>query len=253
MPIINGPASIPKPISSIITASRTRRRSRHTLCCRSDKARRADLTPDWISSMSARDRVLIPVLVRVTPCATLTAWEYSEATSLARGGTATQTSARNGVIFGVWSREAYGPKTCRTIPFRPASQSRISAASIFELPERNWNAATMFFCAELITARQDEFEAACVAFARSLSPAACWRRRFWSGRPAYIVADRRFRSSSLNDGIDEPIFSPNAMPPVFGRTNRHPRTRDPQRLFGLYLSDGNRALNHASARRKSRE
>lgn len=46
----------------------------------------------------------------------------------------------------------------------------VKQGSIFDLPERTWDAATMFFCAESITEHQDEFEAACAAFARCVKP-----------------------------------------------------------------------------------
>ena len=42
----------------------------------------------------------------------------------------------------------------------PALRAKTSVrqGSIFDLPERRWDAATMFFCAESITERKDKFE-----------------------------------------------------------------------------------------------
>lgn len=47
------------------------------------------------------------------------------------------------------------------------TKSVVKQGSICDLPERTWDAATMFFCAESITEHQDEFEVASAAFARS--------------------------------------------------------------------------------------
>jgi hypothetical protein len=65
------------------------------------------------------------------------------------------------------TRDAFGAEF--DLPNNPIPSLRAKAAiqqgSVFDLPERRWDASTMFFCAESITERHDEFEAACAAFA----------------------------------------------------------------------------------------
>jgi hypothetical protein len=71
--------------------------------------------------------------------------------------------------FWAVTREAYLPEY--RLPQDPMpmlrTKSVVKQGSICDLPERTWDAATMFFCAESITEHQDEFEVACAAFARS--------------------------------------------------------------------------------------
>jgi hypothetical protein len=64
--------------------------------------------------------------------------------------------------------------------------------SIFDLPGRTWDAATMFFCAESITERQDELEAACAACARCVKPGGALAAAFLLRSPGYVVKDRTF-------------------------------------------------------------
>ena len=83
--------------------------------------------------------------------------------------------------------------TFRKIPI-PALRAKtaLRQGSIFDLPQRAWDAATMFFCAESITGRQDEFEAACAAFARCVRPGGALIAAFLVRSAGYVVADRPF-------------------------------------------------------------
>jgi hypothetical protein len=68
----------------------------------------------------------------------------------------------------------------------------------------------MFFCAESITERQDEFEAACVAFARSVTPGGMLAAAFLVRSAGYVVADRPFPVLSLTPELIEQVFASNA-------------------------------------------
>ena len=113
-------------------------------------------------------------------------------------------------FWGV-TREAYGRSSvCRKTLCRSCARRRVvTQGSIFDLPERTWDAATMFFCAESITERQDEFEAACAAYARCVKPGG-----FGRGLPrasaGYVVADRPFPVLYLSAETIENVFARHA-------------------------------------------
>jgi hypothetical protein len=86
----------------------------------------------------------------------------------------------------------------------------IRQGSVFELPERRWDAATMFFCAESITERQNEFEKACAAFARSVKPGGALIAAFLVRSAGYVVADRAFPVLSLTPESIERVFAQHA-------------------------------------------
>ena len=56
----------------------------------------------------------------------------------------------------------------------------------------------MFFCAESITERQDEFEAACAAFARCVTPGGSLIGTFLVRSSGYVVAKHRFAVLQLS-------------------------------------------------------
>ena len=112
-----------------------------------------------------------------------------------------------------WSvvRDVYRPDPLAEDPMPLLrAKSVIKRGSVFDLPECNWDAATMFFCAESITERQDEFEAACVAFARSVRPGGMLAAAFLVRSAGYIVADRAFPVLSLTPELVEEVFAANA-------------------------------------------
>ncbi|MCC7254019.1 MAG: hypothetical protein IT540_19335, partial [Hyphomicrobium sp.] len=71
-------------------------------------------------------------------------------------------------------------------------------------------AATMFFCAESITERQDEFEAACTAFSRSVRPGGTLAAAFLVRSAGYVVADRPFPVLKLSPETIERVFKAHA-------------------------------------------
>lgn len=78
-----------------------------------------------------------------------------------------------------------------------AAHTEVTQGSIFDVPKRQWDAATMFFCAESITQRQDEFEAACAAFAGAVRPGGAVAAAFLAGSRGYRVGEEDFPAVSV--------------------------------------------------------
>jgi NNMT/PNMT/TEMT family protein len=155
---------------------------------------------------------LIPFLCALPRARRLTAWEYAESNvawleaELQRQDTRPQWRHFWHVV-----RHAYRPDPLTEDPM-PLLRAKcvIQRGSVFDLPKRNWDAATMFFCAESITERQDEFEAACVAFARSVKQGGMLAAAFLVRSAGYIVADRAFPVLRLTPELIEEVFASNA-------------------------------------------
>jgi len=77
-------------------------------------------------------------------------------------------------------------------------RATVLQGSIFDLPARRWDAATMFFCAESITQRQDEFERACAAFARCVRPGGVLAAAFLAGSRGYSVDGEDYPAVSIS-------------------------------------------------------
>jgi hypothetical protein len=156
---------------------------------------------------------LIPFFCALPRAARLTAWEYAKSNvdwleaELKRKEMRSQWHH-----FWRITREAYGPDfdlPADPIPLLRA-KAKIEQGSVFDLPERRWDAATMFFCAESITERQDEFEAACTAFARCVRPGGALIAAFLVRSAGYVVADRPFPVLSLSPESIEAVFAAHA-------------------------------------------
>jgi hypothetical protein len=138
---------------------------------------------------------LFPLFCTLPRARRLTAWEYAESNVAWLEAELARPEARwQWRHFWDVAREAWEPD-CR-LPEDPTSLLRerctISRGSVFELPKRRWDAATMFFCAESITGSRDEFEAACAAYARCAKPGGMLAAAFLVRSGGYIVADRPF-------------------------------------------------------------
>ena len=156
---------------------------------------------------------LIPFFCALARARQLTAWEYAESNvAWLEAELRTERMRPQWRHFWRTAREAYGPGY--DLPENPMallrSKSNVGKGSVFSLPERNWDAATMFFCAESITERQDEFEAACAAFARSVKPGGAMIAAFLVRSAGYIVADRPFPVLCLSADTIETVFSRHA-------------------------------------------
>jgi hypothetical protein len=144
---------------------------------------------------------LIPFFCALPRAARLTAWEYAKSNvDWLEAELASDSMRQQWEHFWRVTREAYGKDA--NLPANPIPELRervtIRQGSIFELPQSQWDAATMFFCAESITERQDEFEAACATFARCVKPGGALIAAFLVRSAGYIVADRPFPVLSLS-------------------------------------------------------
>jgi hypothetical protein len=152
---------------------------------------------------------LIPFFCALPRASRLTAWEYAESNVAWL-----QAELRRDEMRPQWRHfwnvtvDAYGPEW--RLPHDPIPLLRrrctIRQGSIFDLPERTWDAATMFFCAESITERQDEFETACTAFARCVKPGGALIGAFLVRSSGYNVAGRPFPVLALSTEAIESAF-----------------------------------------------
>jgi NNMT/PNMT/TEMT family len=153
---------------------------------------------------------LIPLFCGLPRARSLTVWEYAQSNvawleaELARDAMRPQWQH----FWGV-TRCAYGPDHSLAEDPMPIlrAKTKIRHGSIFDIPERAWDAATMFFCAESISQRQEEFEAACAAYARSVKPGGALIAAFLVRSGGYVVADRPFPVLSLSIETIEEVFS----------------------------------------------
>ena len=152
---------------------------------------------------------LIPLFCALPRAQSLTVWEYAESNiawleaELARDAMRPQWQH----FWGV-TRRAYGSDDLPENPIPVLrAKTTLRQGSIFDIPERGWDAATMFFCAESITQRQDEFEAACAAYARSVKPGGALIAAFLVRSGGYVVADRPFPVLSLSVETIEQVFA----------------------------------------------
>ena len=156
---------------------------------------------------------LIPFFCALPRARRLTAWEYAETNvawlnaELARDDMRSQWRH-----FWDVTRGAYGPEWGLPDNPMPVLRERcdVTQGSIFDLPPRTWDAATMFFCAESITERQDVFEAACAAYARCVRPGGMLAAAFLVRSGGYVVADRPFPVLKLSAETIERVFKAHA-------------------------------------------
>jgi hypothetical protein len=156
---------------------------------------------------------LIPLVCALPRAASLTAWEYAPTNiawleaELARDEMRPQWQHSWQV-----TREAYLPDY--VLPENPLPHLRAKTAihqgSIFDLPERRWDAGTMFFCAESITGQQDEFEAACAAYARCVRRGGTLAAAFLVGTSRYEISGRQFPILCLSVEAIEETFARHA-------------------------------------------
>lgn len=152
---------------------------------------------------------LIPFFCALPRARRLTAWEYaaSNVAWLRRelAGDVLRPQWRH---FWDVTRAAYGEGF--RLPENPlpelAARCTVTQGSVFELPARTWDAATMFFCAESITGRQEEFEEACAAYARAVRPGGTLAAAFLVRSEGYVVAERPFPVLKLSPESIEAVF-----------------------------------------------
>ncbi len=151
---------------------------------------------------------LFPLFAALPVSGRQTVWEYAPSNiewlrrELDRGelrapwahfwDVARQTSARAGQI----------DHPVRTL----AGRTEVVQGSIFDVPARQWDAATMFFCAESITQDQDEFVRACAAFAGAVRPGGVVAAAFLAGSRGYTVGEEDYPAVSVGPQELEAAF-----------------------------------------------
>jgi len=160
----------------------------------------------------------IPLFAALPAASSITAWEYAQSNvawleaELAKDDMRSQWSH-----FWRVTREAYGADwpPGDTLPENPMpamrAKVRVRQGSIYDLPERNWGGATMFFCAESITGRMDEFEQGCAAFARCVRPGGLLAAAFLvRSSGGYIVGDKPFPVLTISAESVQAVFEKHA-------------------------------------------
>lgn len=157
---------------------------------------------------------LIPLFCALPRARSLTVWEHSRSNvawlKAELAGDAMRPQWRH---FWDVTRSAYGSGYRLAENPMPSLRAKTAVVqgSIFDLPERRFDAATMFFCAESITERKDEFERACAAYARTARQGGALIAAFLVRSAGYVVADRPFPVLSLSVETIEEVFSRHAV------------------------------------------
>ncbi|MCB8836998.1 NNMT/PNMT/TEMT family class I SAM-dependent methyltransferase [Aurantimonas sp. VKM B-3413] len=154
---------------------------------------------------------LIPLMCASPLASKVTAWEYSESNiRWLRHELASAVPRPQWDHFWAVARATYAPEY--RLPENPLESLRgrteIRHGSIFDLPKRSWDAATMFFCAESITGSRDEFRRACSHFAQAVKQDGLLVAAFLVGSSRYEVADRPFPILNVSDADIREVFEP---------------------------------------------
>jgi hypothetical protein len=152
---------------------------------------------------------LIPLFCAFPRARSLTTWEFAESNVAWLEAELDRDSLRpQWRHFWDVTRNEYG--NAWPLPDNPTprlkAMSTIIQGSVFDLPERRWDAATMFFCAESITEKQDEFTAAVAAFARCVRQGGALAAAFLVRSAGYEVSGRRFPVLHLTAETIEATF-----------------------------------------------
>ena len=153
---------------------------------------------------------LFPLFVALPRASHITAWEYATSNvEWLKRELAENTMRPQWQHFWRVTREAYGPKI--DLPVNPIpvlrEKAEIQNGSVYDLPERQWDAATMFFCAESITEQHSQFQAACIRYARCVRPGGALIAAFLVGSSGYEVAERPFPVLNVSDADIREVFS----------------------------------------------
>jgi hypothetical protein len=138
---------------------------------------------------------LIPFFSALPVSAKLTAWEYAQSNvNWLKKELASDEMRPQWRHFWPVARQAYAPEF--ETPENPLPVLRqmttVTQGSIFDLPKRQWTAGTMFFCAESITSRFDEFEQGVAAYCQSVKQGGLLAAAFLVRSGGYVVADKPF-------------------------------------------------------------
>jgi SAM-dependent methyltransferase len=138
---------------------------------------------------------LLPLLTALPRAGRLTAWEYAP-TNIAWLKAELEGDAPRWQWQHYWRLVRETAEDGDRLAENPLEALRgkvdVHQGSIFDLPTAGWDAATMFFCAESMTQRQDEFDRACRCFAGAVRPGGTLVGAFLNRSDGYVVAGRDF-------------------------------------------------------------
>ena len=154
---------------------------------------------------------LFPLFAALPVARRLTVWEYAETNiTWMRNELARRAVREPWTHFWNVVRESTLANVAGDPVAALEAKTDIVQGSIFDLPERRWDAATMFFCAESITADQAEFERACAAFARAVRPRGVLAAAFLAGSRGYRVGEEDYPAVAVSIETIERAFAPHA-------------------------------------------
>jgi hypothetical protein len=155
---------------------------------------------------------LFPLFCVLPRATRVTAWEYEKRNVDWLKAELSRDSPARPQWQHFWKlvTEAYEPR--RDLPENPIPVLRqkadIRQGSIFSLPARRWDAATMFFCAESITEKLSEFREACTRFAQSVKTGGTLAAAFLAGSSGYAVEGQSFPAVKISDDDIREVFAP---------------------------------------------
>jgi hypothetical protein len=149
---------------------------------------------------------LIPLLAALPVATRPTAWEYSKPNLEWLTAELTGPSLRpQWLHFWQQVKAAHSHDGAHASPILPhdplpplVQRTRLLRGSIFDLPHHTFDAATMFFCAESITANTDEFQTAVSAFTETVRPGGLIAAAFLAGSSGYEVSGRRYPAVAID-------------------------------------------------------
>jgi NNMT/PNMT/TEMT family len=145
---------------------------------------------------------LYPLFAALPRASALTAWEYSEVNvNWLRKELSGATMRPQWRHFWDIVRAIYAddPALTKDPIAELRDKTTVRQGSIFDLPEREWDIGTMFFCAEAVTDEQSEFDRACGCFARSLRTGGLLVAAFLLNSKSYVLDGRQYKVMNLTE------------------------------------------------------
>lgn len=153
---------------------------------------------------------LIPLLAALPVAQSLTAWEYA-ARNVAWLKTEFQRATLRPQWQIFWSQvvDVYGAEAAHmNAAQKLRACARVQQGSIFDLPVAQFDAASMFFCAESITRDQQEFAHACQAFANAVRSGGALVAAFLARSDGYQVSGIDYPAVPIDATSVAAIFAP---------------------------------------------
>jgi hypothetical protein len=139
---------------------------------------------------------LYPALTMLPFCAELTLWEYSASNvDWLRREKAAYSASWDPFWHLLAKRQPY--RDVRDPRRALAKRVWVEQGSIFDLPKSSWDIGTMFFVAESLTAKQEEFELATRRFIEALRPDAPFAAAFMENSVGYDVGSIQFPAVAI--------------------------------------------------------